>query len=189
MCPERSTAREIGASFSRDRCVRGGYAPECLTPASPHVRQQNPLHHGTGAALAGPLVDALTALANGLNLRAKLVYAGGVCGQWLMDHNSDRSIWFHLVSKGRGWVHSPAWAAPLEVADGDLMPFLPHTAKHFLSYSPAPSSERHGRHAPHPLRRCRTGDSFLAQILREDFNATGDAGDAKLNLDNTGDRP
>ena len=44
-----------------------------------------------------------------------------------------------------------------------------------------PSSERHGRHAPHPLRRCRTGDSFLAQILREDFNATGDAGDATLN--------
>ncbi len=82
-------------------------------------------------------MDALTALANGLNLRAKLVYAGGVCGQWLMDHNSDKSIWFHLVSKGRGWVHSPAWAAPLELADGDLILFLPHAAQHFLSYSPA----------------------------------------------------
>ena len=58
------------------------------------------------------LDDALTALANGLNLRAKLAYAGGVCGQWLMDHNSDKSIWFHLVSKGSGWVHSPAWAEP-----------------------------------------------------------------------------
>ncbi len=82
-------------------------------------------------------LDALTALANGLNLRAKLVYAGGVCGQWLMDHNSDRSIWFHLVSKGRGWVHSPAWTSPLELADGDLILFLPHAAQHFLSYSPA----------------------------------------------------
>jgi AraC-like DNA-binding protein len=82
-------------------------------------------------------VDALTALANGLNLRAKLVYAGGVCGQWLMDHNSDRSIWFHLVSKGRGWVHSPAWATPLELTDGDLILFLPHAVQHFLSYSPA----------------------------------------------------
>ena len=82
-------------------------------------------------------MDALTALANGLNLRAKLVYAGGVCGQWLMDHNSDKSIWFHLVSKGRGWVHSPAWAVPLELADGDLILFLPHAAQHFLSYSPA----------------------------------------------------
>ncbi len=81
-------------------------------------------------------MDALTALANGLNLRAKLVYAGGVCGQWLMDHNSDKSIWFHLVSKGRGWVHSPAWAVPLELADGDLILFLPHAAQHFLSYSP-----------------------------------------------------
>ncbi|QWG21182.1 AraC family transcriptional regulator [Bradyrhizobium sediminis] len=82
-------------------------------------------------------MDALTALANGLNLRAKLVYAGGACGQWLMDHNSDKSIWFHLVGKGRGWVHSPAWAAPLELADGDLILFLPHAAQHFLSYSPA----------------------------------------------------
>jgi AraC-like DNA-binding protein len=83
------------------------------------------------------LDDALTALANGFNLRAKLVYAGGVCGQWLMDHNSNKSIWFHLVSKGRGWVHSPAWAAPLELADGDLILFLPHAAQHLLSYSPA----------------------------------------------------
>ncbi len=82
-------------------------------------------------------MGALTALANGLNLRAKLAYAGGVCGQWLMDHNSDKSIWFHLVSKGQGWVHSPAWAAPLELADGDLIMFLPHAAQHFLSYSPA----------------------------------------------------
>lgn len=86
-------------------------------------------------------MDALTALANGLNLRAKLVYSGGVCGQWLMDHNSDKSIWFHLVSKGRGWAHSPAWAAPLELVDGDLILFLPHAARHFLSYSPA--------HIPH----------------------------------------
>jgi hypothetical protein len=77
-------------------------------------------------------LDALTALANGLNLRAKLVYAGGVCGQWLMDHNSDRSIWFHLVSKGQGWVHSPAWAAPLEWRTA-FDPALPHAAQHFLS--------------------------------------------------------
>lgn len=80
-------------------------------------------------------LDALTALANGLNLRAKLAYAGGVCGQWLMDHNSDRSIWFHLVSKGQGWAHSPAWETPLELVAGDLILFLPHAAQHFLSYS------------------------------------------------------
>jgi AraC-like DNA-binding protein len=80
-------------------------------------------------------LDALTALANGLNLRARLFYAGGVCGQWLMDHNSDKSIWFHLVSKGRGWAHSPAWPQPIALADGDLVMFLPHAARHFLSYS------------------------------------------------------
>jgi AraC family transcriptional activator of mtrCDE len=80
-------------------------------------------------------LDALTSLINGLNLHARLVYSGGVCGRWLMDHNSDHSIWFHLVSKGKGWAHSPDWQAPLALEDGDLALFLPHAAKHFLSYS------------------------------------------------------
>jgi len=93
-------------------------------------------------------LDALTALANGLNLRARLVYAGGVCGPWLMDHNSDNAIWFHLVSKGRGWVHSPAWQKPLALADGDLILFLPHAARHFLSYS--------GDHLPSDASGMRT---------------------------------
>lgn len=81
-------------------------------------------------------MDALTALANGLNLRAKLAYAGGVCGQWLMDHNSDRSIWFHLVGKGQGWAHSPAWKKPLALSEGDLVLFMPYATQHYLSYSP-----------------------------------------------------
>lgn len=81
-------------------------------------------------------MDALTALANGLNLRAKLAYAGGVCGQWLMDHNSDSSIWFHLVGKGAGWAHSPSLQTPLKLSEGDVMLFMPHAARHFLSYSP-----------------------------------------------------
>ncbi|MDX8126865.1 AraC family transcriptional regulator [Methylomonas sp. OY6] len=80
-------------------------------------------------------MDALTPLINGLNLHAKLVYSGGVCGRWLMDHNSETSVWFHLVSKGRGFVHSPRWTTPLELEAGDLILFLPHAARHFLSYS------------------------------------------------------
>jgi len=80
-------------------------------------------------------VDALTALVNALNLRAKLVYSGGVCGRWLMDHNSDTSVWFHLVSKGQGWVHSPSRQTPLALNSGDLILFLPHAPRHFLSYS------------------------------------------------------
>lgn len=80
-------------------------------------------------------MDALTALVDALNLHAKLVYSGGVCGRWLMDHNSDQSVWFHLVSKGRGWVHSPSWQTPLELDKGDLILFLPHAATHYLSYS------------------------------------------------------
>ena len=80
-------------------------------------------------------MDALTALVNTLNLHAKLVYAGGVCGRWLMEHNSEQSVWFHLVSKGQGWVYSPSWQAPLALNTGDIILFLPHAAKHFLSYS------------------------------------------------------
>ncbi|MGR9035771.1 MAG: AraC family transcriptional regulator [Gammaproteobacteria bacterium] len=80
-------------------------------------------------------MDALTALVNALNLHAKLVYSGGVCGRWLMDHNSKTSVWFHLVSKGRGFVHSPSWQKPLSLDSGDLILFLPHAARHFLSYS------------------------------------------------------
>ncbi|MBS3964102.1 MAG: AraC family transcriptional regulator [Methylomonas sp.] len=80
-------------------------------------------------------MDALTPLINGLNLHAKLVYSGGVCGRWLMDHNSDISVWFHLVSKGHGFVHSPRWPEPLMLDAGDLILFLPHAARHFLSYS------------------------------------------------------
>lgn len=81
-------------------------------------------------------MDALTSLVNALNLRAKLVYSGGVCGNWLMDHNSETSVWFHLLGKGKGWVHSPRWNTPLSLENGDLILFLPHAARHFLSYSP-----------------------------------------------------
>jgi len=80
-------------------------------------------------------MDALTPLINGLNLHSKLVYSGGVCGRWLMDHNSETSVWFHLLSKGKGFVHSPRWPTPLALDAGDLILFLPHAARHFLSYS------------------------------------------------------
>jgi AraC family transcriptional activator of mtrCDE len=80
-------------------------------------------------------LDALTLLIDGLNLRAKLAYSGGFCGRWLIDHNSEHSIWFHLVSKGKSWVHSLSWQAPLALEDGDLALFLPHAARHYLSYS------------------------------------------------------
>jgi len=81
-------------------------------------------------------MDALTPLINSLNLHAQLVYSGGVCGRWLMDHNSETSVWFHLVSKGQGFVHSSRWPTPLALNTGDLIMFLPHAARHFLSYSP-----------------------------------------------------
>ncbi|MGR8935300.1 MAG: AraC family transcriptional regulator, partial [Gammaproteobacteria bacterium] len=45
------------------------------------------------------------------------------------------SVWFHLVSKGRGFVYSPGRQTPLQLDNGDLVLFLPHAARHFLSYS------------------------------------------------------
>jgi AraC-like DNA-binding protein len=70
-----------------------------------------------------------------LALRAKLTYAGGVCGRWGIDHNSDTAIWFHLVTKGGVWVHSPAWPTALPMDEGDLIVFFPHAPLHYFSYS------------------------------------------------------
>lgn len=81
-------------------------------------------------------MDALTLLLGNLSLRAQLSYWGGVCGDWLMDHNSDTAIWFHLLSKGQGWVHSPTWQPTLKLEAGDLIVFLPHAPAHLISYSP-----------------------------------------------------
>lgn len=85
----------------------------------------------------GKDLDALTLLVDGLRLRARLTYWGGVCGDWLMDHNSDTAIWFHLLSKGEGWVHAPAWQPALRLEEGDLIVFLPHAPRHVISYSPS----------------------------------------------------
>lgn len=71
-----------------------------------------------------------------LNLRAKLVYAGGVCGRWSIDHNSDTAIWFHLVTKGDTWVHYPSRSERTALEEGDVIVFLPHADLHYLSYSP-----------------------------------------------------
>jgi AraC-like DNA-binding protein len=71
-----------------------------------------------------------------LSLRSKLVYAGGVCGRWAIDHNSDTAVWLHLVTSGRGWVHYPTKAQPVAFEAGDVVVFLPHAQKHYLSYSP-----------------------------------------------------
>jgi AraC-like DNA-binding protein len=71
-----------------------------------------------------------------LGLRAKLTYAGGVCGRWAIDHNSDTAIWVHLVTKGSVWVHSATRPSPLQLDEGDLIVFLPHAELHYFSHSP-----------------------------------------------------
>ncbi|MGE0385395.1 MAG: AraC family transcriptional regulator [Gammaproteobacteria bacterium] len=80
-------------------------------------------------------MDALTSLLQGLNLRARVAYIGGVCGRWAVDHNSQTAIWFHLLVKGRGWGYSSAWDRPLALEEGDLLLFMPHAPTHYLSYS------------------------------------------------------
>lgn len=81
-------------------------------------------------------MDVLTHLLDGLHLRARVDYVGGVCGRWAIDHNSRHAIWFHLLTKGEGWVHSSAWPSPVRVYEGDLVTFMPHAASHYLSWSP-----------------------------------------------------
>lgn len=70
-----------------------------------------------------------------LSLRSKLIYAGGVCGRWAIDHNSDTAIWFHLLTNGDAWVHYPSRSERVALGTGDVIAFLPHAEKHYLSYS------------------------------------------------------
>lgn len=86
----------------------------------------------TGAGQAGP-GDFFASL---LALRSKLLYAGAACGRWGIDHNSDTAIWVHLVTKGQAWVHYPARTQPVGLSPGDVVVFMPHAEKHYLSYSP-----------------------------------------------------
>jgi AraC-like DNA-binding protein len=71
-----------------------------------------------------------------LALRSKLLYAGAACGRWGIDHNSDTAIWVHLVTKGQAWVHYASRQQPVALATGDVVVFMPHADKHYLSYSP-----------------------------------------------------
>lgn len=71
-----------------------------------------------------------------LNLKARLIYAGGVCGRWGIDHNSDTAIWFHLLTKGCTWVHYPSRTDRTALEEGDVIVFLPHAERHYLSHSP-----------------------------------------------------
>jgi AraC-like DNA-binding protein len=79
--------------------------------------------------------DALALLRRGLRLHTRLDYMGGVCGPWAIDHNSATAIWLHLVTRGDGYAHSPAWPRPLHLEEGDLVLFLPHARRHYLAYS------------------------------------------------------
>lgn len=79
--------------------------------------------------------ELLSSALRALHLRARLAYVGGVCGRWAVDHNSDTDAWFHMLVKGAGWIHSPRWPQPLPLTEGDVLLFLPHAPRHYLSYS------------------------------------------------------
>jgi AraC-like DNA-binding protein len=99
------------------------------------IRRQRSAATVSAPSPPGDLDDALTRLLGALHLRARLDYVGGVCGRWAIDHNSATAIWFHLVTKGDGFVHGSAWPAPLRLNEGDLLLFLPHAPKHYLAWS------------------------------------------------------
>jgi len=101
--------------------------------------------------------DALTYLRRGLRLHARLDYVGGVCGPWAIDHNSPSAVWFHLVTHGAGYVHSPTWPQPLRLAEGDLVLFLPHAPRHYLAHSAAEPQFGAPGAAKVPLKDSPTG--------------------------------
>lgn len=75
--------------------------------------------------------DALSAILNGLRLRAEVYVHADFCGAWALDTSGNRHVPFHLVERGTSWLHLPE-QAPQLLRAGQLVVF-PHDAGHVLS--------------------------------------------------------
>jgi len=79
-------------------------------------------------------MDALTPLISGLNLHEIGLFGWGV--RALVDGSQLTDLGLvSLGQQGTRFVHLPRWPEPLRLDTGDLILFLPHAARYFLSYS------------------------------------------------------
>jgi len=78
--------------------------------------------------------DALSTLLSKLQLSAEVYVNGDFCGLWAVDTSGSRRIPFHLVGRGKAWLHVKGQPEQL-LSAGDLVLF-PQDGAHVVSSSP-----------------------------------------------------
>lgn len=82
-----------------------------------------------------PEDDLLSSILNAYQLRAGVYGHPELCGAWQMSTSGHKRAAFHIVGRGRCWLHLRDAAAPQTLQDGDIVVF-PHNAWHMLSGAP-----------------------------------------------------
>lgn len=79
--------------------------------------------------------DPLTPLLSELRFSAEIYLHSQFCGIWGVDASGSGRLPFHLISSGRGWLHTPDGQCTA-LNPGDLVLF-PHDSPHVVSDSPS----------------------------------------------------
>lgn len=75
--------------------------------------------------------DALSDMLRWLRLKAEVYLHSDFQGCWAVDTSGSRTVPFHLVHRGKSWLHLPG-EEPRLLSSGDLVVF-PHDAQHYLT--------------------------------------------------------
>ncbi len=85
--------------------------------------------------------DVLASVLAAHSLRVSIVAVPEFCGSWFEDEpRSATHGRFHLIDRGRCWVHSPALEQPVALQQGDLI-LLPRGSPHTLASDPSQGDE------------------------------------------------
>lgn len=80
--------------------------------------------------------DALSSVLSRLDLKAEIYVNGDYCGTWAMDTSGSRRIPFHLIGRGKAWLHMGSQPKQI-LSSGDLVVF-PHDDHHIVASSSIP---------------------------------------------------
>src|SRR5258708_4073978 len=94
-----------------------------ISPESPHFISE------------APDIDLLSGVWHTVRLGARIFKEGSYGGAGALDSAGATGTIFHLIGRGKAWVHSNRGRTPLVVRGGDLVMF-PHADWHQLSGTP-----------------------------------------------------
>lgn len=77
--------------------------------------------------------DALSVVLSRLQLKAEIYSNGEYFGAWATDTSGSRRIPFHLIGRGKAWLHMPGRENQM-LSSGDLL-VLPHDNHHVIANS------------------------------------------------------